>query len=76
MQMTKRKYGTKTHHSKVPLKFIKITIDYTEHIILKNRTWLSFIITRVVKSCQIRHPEVRIRYPDTSEGSSRIASYI
>ena len=31
---------------------------------------------RVVKSCQIRHPEVRIRYPDTSEGSHRIASYI
>ena len=30
------------------------------------------IITRVVKSCQIRHPEVRIRYPDTSEGSHRI----
>ena len=32
--------------------------------------------TRDVKSCQIRHPEVRIRYPDTSEGSHRIASYI
>ena len=31
---------------------------------------------RDVKSCQIRHPEVRIRYPDTSEGSHRIASYI
>ena len=31
---------------------------------------------RVVKSCQIRHPKVRIRYPDTSEGSHRIASYI
>ena len=37
MQMTKLKYGTKTHHSKVQLRFIKITIDYTEHIILKNR---------------------------------------
>ena len=33
------------------------------------------ITTRDVKSCQIRHPEVRIRYPDTSEGSHRIASY-
>ena len=30
---------------------------------------------RDVKSCQIRHPEVRIRYPDTSGGSHRIASY-
>ena len=29
-----------------------------------------------VKSCQIRHPEVRIRYPDTSERSQRIASYV
>ena len=34
------------------------------------------VFFRVVKSCQIRHPEVRIRYPDTSEGSHRIASYI
>ena len=34
------------------------------------------VINRVVKTCQIRHPEVRIRYPDTSEGSHRIASYI
>ena len=34
------------------------------------------VFTRVVKSCQIRHPEVQIRYPDTSEGSRRIASYI
>ena len=25
MQMTKHKYGTKTYHSKVPLRFIKIT---------------------------------------------------
>ena len=32
--------------------------------------------SRDVKSCQIRHPEVRIRYPDTSEGSHRIASYV
>ena len=32
--------------------------------------------TRDVKSCQIRHPEVRIRYPDTSERSHRIASYV
>ena len=30
------------------------------------------LLTRDVKSCQIRHPEVRIRYPDTSEGSHRI----
>ena len=37
---------------------------------------LSTVPSRVVKSCQIRHPEVRIRYPDTSEGSHRIASYI
>ena len=28
--------------------------------------------TRDVESCQIRHSEVRIRYPDTSEGSHRI----
>ena len=34
------------------------------------------IITRDVKSCQIRHPEVRIRYPDTSERSHHIASYV
>ena len=36
----------------------------------------SSVFTRDVKSCQIRHPEVRMRYPDTSEGSHRIASYI
>ena len=35
-----------------------------------------FVYFRVVKSCQIRHPEVRIRYPDTSEGSHRIGTYI
>ena len=35
MQMTKLKNGTKTYHSKVPLRFIKITVDYTEHLILK-----------------------------------------
>ena len=34
------------------------------------------IFIRDVKSCQIRHPEVRIKYPDTSEGSHRISSYI
>ena len=32
--------------------------------------------SRDVKSCQIRHPEVQIRYPDTSERSHRIASYV
>ena len=32
--------------------------------------------TRDVKSCQIRHPEVQIRYPDTFERSHRIASYV
>ena len=46
MQMTKLKYGTKTYHSKVQLRFIKITVDYTEHFILKNRTWYNKIITR------------------------------
>ena len=35
MQMTKLQYGTKTHHAKVPLRFIKNTIDYIEHILLK-----------------------------------------
>ena len=39
MQMMKLKNGTKTYHSKVPLRFIKITVDYTEHLILKNRRW-------------------------------------
>ena len=34
------------------------------------------VYIRVVKSCQIRHPEVWIRYPDTSERSHRIASYV
>ena len=32
MQMTKLKYGAKTYHSKVPLRFIKITVDYKEHL--------------------------------------------
>ena len=30
MQMTKLKYGTKTYYSKVPLRFIKITVDILE----------------------------------------------
>ena len=40
MQMAKLKNGTKTYHSKVPLRFIKITVDYTDHLIMKNRTSL------------------------------------
>ena len=38
VQTMKLKYGTKTYHPKVPLRFIKITVDYTEHLILKKRT--------------------------------------
>ena len=45
MQRTKLKYGTKTYHSKVPLRFIEMTLDYTEHLILKNRTWYNKIMT-------------------------------
>ena len=33
---------------------------------------INHVRTRDVKSCQIRHPEIRIRYPATSEGSHRI----
>ena len=43
--MKKLKYGAKTYHSKVPLRFIKITIDYEEHKILENRTCYNKIIT-------------------------------
>ena len=50
MQMTKCKYGTKTYHSEVPLRFIKIRIDYTVHIILKNRTCYNKIITHHLKA--------------------------
>ena len=32
----------------------------------------ALVLSRDVKSCQIRHPEVRIRYPDTSERSHRM----
>ena len=50
MQMTKCKYGTKTYHYEVPLRFIKIRIDYTVHIILKNRTCYNKIITHHLKA--------------------------
>ena len=49
MQMTKRKYGTKTYQSEVPLRFIKITI-VNRIIILKNRTCLYKIITHHFKA--------------------------
>ena len=47
------------------------------HIVKLGFTWVyNCLIIRDVKSCKIRHPEVRIKYPDTSEGSHRITSYI
>ena len=41
MQMTKLQSSTKTHHAKVPLRFIKNTIDYIEHIIFKKQNVLN-----------------------------------
>ena len=34
------------------------------------------VFSRDVKSCKIRHPDIRIRYPDTSECSHRICQTI
>ena len=47
MQMTKLKYGTQTYHSKVLLRFIKITVDYTEHLILNVRCVFGILILNV-----------------------------
>ena len=52
-------------------------LDVNEYAVTKlaNRIMLLkhlVLETRDVKSCQIRHPEVRIRYLDTSEGLHRI----
>ena len=51
MQMTKLKYSTKTNHSKVPLRFIKITVDYTEQAIIFGNSY--FMLFREGVSCRI-----------------------
>ena len=40
--------------------------NWTTLLVYKNKTQIHCLDIRDIKLCQIRHPDVRIRYPETS----------